>query len=90
MSGNYTQRGNIWGAGLNAVGNLGGALITTLGNNAVSITGPSASVEIRVKAENESIRTYTINIIKTDYKSSDATLKSLTVEGIDFAFKSNT
>ena len=61
-----------------------------IGNNAVSITGQSASVEIRVKAENESVRTYTININKTDYKSNDATLKSLTLEGIDFDFKSNT
>ena len=60
------------------------------GGNAVSLTNESTTVEIRVKAENESVRTYTIRINKTNVLSNDATLKSLTVEGIDFDFKSNT
>ena len=59
------------------------------GNNAVKLTNPTTSVEIKVKAENESIRTYKININKTNLQSNDATLKSLKVEGVDFEFKSS-
>ena len=33
---NDTQRGNLWGAGFQAVGNLGGALINNIGNNIAS------------------------------------------------------
>lgn len=60
-----------------------------LGNNSVKLDNPTTTVEIKVKAENESIRTYKVNITKTNLQSSDATLKSLTVEGIDFEFKSD-
>ena len=54
-----------------------------------TISKDSPSCEIKVKAENEEIRTYKINITKTDAKSSDATLKSLTIDKINFDFKSN-
>ncbi|MBQ8891725.1 MAG: cadherin-like beta sandwich domain-containing protein [Bacilli bacterium] len=60
------------------------------GDNAVKLTDGSATVEIKVKAENENVRTYKLNITKTDYKSDDATLKSLTVEGAEFEFKRTT
>ena len=40
-------------------------------------------------AENESIRTYLINIIKKDYKDPTNTLKSLKIDKIPFDFKSN-
>ena len=33
---NDTQRGNLWGAGFQTVGNLGGALINNIGNNIAS------------------------------------------------------
>ena len=61
-----------------------------IGSNAVSLTGEKTSFEIRVKAENESIRTYKINVIKTNYLSSDASLKSLTIDEIEFDFKRDT
>ena len=60
------------------------------GNNAVTLNGERTKIEIKVKAENENERTYTINIIKTDYKSNDATLKTLDIEGVDYTFNSNT
>ena len=59
------------------------------GNNALKLTNDKTTVEIKVKAENESVRTYTIHINKTNVQSNDATLKSLTVEGVDFEFKSD-
>lgn len=61
-----------------------------LDNNKVLLTGETTKVEIKVKAQNESIKTYVINIIKKDYKSSDNTLKSLTIDKIDFSFKPST
>lgn len=60
------------------------------GNNKVNLSGETTTIEVKVKAENENVRTYTINIKKSDYKNNDATLKSLTIDGIDFDFKSNT
>lgn len=59
------------------------------GNNKVNLTGETTKVEIKVKAENESIKTYVINIIKKEYKSNDATLKSLKLDNIDIDFKSS-
>ena len=61
-----------------------------IGSNAVVLTGETTGVEIKVKAENGEIRTYKINIVKTNYKSNDATLKELKVEGIDFNFNPTT
>lgn len=60
-----------------------------VGNNAVTLSGEVTSLNIKVKAENGSIRDYKINIKKTNFKNSDATLKSLTIEKVDFDFKSN-
>ncbi len=59
------------------------------GKNAVTLSGEKTSIEIKVKAENEDVRTYKINITKKDYKSSDNSLKSLTIDNIKFNFKSN-
>lgn len=59
-----------------------------LGNNAVKLNGETTKTEIKVQAENKDIKTYTINIIKTDYKSNDATLKSLKIDKINFEFQS--
>lgn len=58
------------------------------GNNEVKLNGESTKVEVKVKAENESIKTYVINIIKKDYKSNDATLKTLTIDNQNLNFKS--
>ena len=55
-----------------------------------TLSADSTSAEIKVKAENEEIRTYKINITKTNQKSSDATLKTLTIDRINFDFKSTT
>ena len=61
-----------------------------IGNNAVTLSGENTSLEVRVKAENEEIRTYKITITKANYKSNDATLKSLTIDSIPFDFKPTT
>ncbi len=61
-----------------------------IGNNSITLSGETTKVEVKVSAENESIRTYLINIIKKDYKSSDATLKELKIDKIPFTFKSDT
>lgn len=60
-----------------------------IGNNSVKLSGETTSVEVKVKAENGNIKTYKINIIRANMQSSDATLKSLKLDGIDFDFKSN-
>ena len=63
-----------------------------IGNKAVSLN-ETTKVEIKVKAQNGNIRTYTIYINKsavgTDTRNSDATLKSLKIEGVDFVFDSS-
>jgi len=61
-----------------------------LEGNAITLTGEKTTTEVKVEAENGDIKTYTINIIKKDYKSEDATLKSLTIDEIKFNFKSTT
>ncbi|MBR3661376.1 MAG: cadherin-like beta sandwich domain-containing protein [Bacilli bacterium] len=60
-----------------------------VGSNAVKLSSDKTTVEVKVKAENESIRNYTIHINKTNVQSNDATLKSLKIEGVDFDFKSD-
>lgn len=58
-----------------------------IGTNAVTLSnGERTVIEIKVKAENDAIQTYTITIIKGNYKSNDATLKSLTIEEKNFNF----
>ena len=60
-----------------------------IGNNAVSLSGETTNIELKVKAENEEIKTYKITIKKTDYKNNDATLKTLTIKDVNFNFNSN-
>lgn len=60
-----------------------------IGNNKVKLSGEKTKIEIKVEAENEKIKTYVINIIKKDYKSNDATIKSLKIENVNLNFKSN-
>ena len=60
-----------------------------VGTNAIQLNNETTAVEVKIKAENQNVRTYKINIKKTNYKNTDATLKSLTIEEIPFDFKSN-
>ena len=61
------------------------------GNNEVTLSsGATTIVEIRVKAENEAIRVYKITIVKSNYKSNDATLKDIKIKEKNFNFNSNT
>ena len=60
-----------------------------VGSNAIKLVGETTTIEVKVKAENDSVRTYVINIKKTDFRSNDATLKSLAIDGVDFEFKSD-
>lgn len=58
-----------------------------IGNNQVTLSnGDRTTVEIKVQAENESIQTYTITIIKSNYKSNDATLKDIKIKEKNFNF----
>ena len=61
-----------------------------IGDTALELKAEKTQVEIKVKAENGDIRTYNLNIIKSNYLNNDATLKSLTIDGVDFSFKSDT
>ena len=58
-----------------------------IGSNAVTLMDEKKIVEFKVQAENQSIKTYVINIIKENYKNNDATLKSLKIDEIKFNFK---
>ena len=58
-----------------------------IGSNAVTLRDEKTIVEVKVQAENQSIKTYVINIIKENYKNNDATLKSLKIDEIKFNFK---
>ena len=61
-----------------------------IGSNALSLTGEKTTFQIKVEAENESVKEYTINILRKNLKSSDATLKNVTIDKIPFNFKSTT
>ena len=60
-----------------------------IGSNAVTLKGEKTTFQIKVEAEDEKIKEYIINILRKNLKSSDATLKSLTIDKIPFNFKSN-
>ena len=55
-----------------------------------TIDKDSPGCEIKVKAENEQIRTYNIKITKSNAKSNDANLKELKIDSIDLDFKPTT
>lgn len=57
-----------------------------VGSNKITLSGEKTKVEVKVQAENESIRSYSITIIKENYKSPDNTLKSLKINEINFNF----
>ncbi len=59
------------------------------GNNSVPLNGEVTNVEVRVKAENETQKTYKITIKKSNYQSNDANLRSLTIKEVKFNFSSN-
>ncbi len=62
-----------------------------IGNNQVTLSNSEKTeVEIKVKAENEEIRTYKITIIKSNYKNNDATLKDIKIKEKNFNFNPNT
>ena len=55
-----------------------------------TIDKDSPGCEIKVKAENEQIRTYNIKITKTNAKSNDANLKELKIDNLEIDFKPTT
>ena len=57
-----------------------------IGSNKITLSGEITKVEVKVQAENESIKTYVITIRKENYKSPDNTLKSLKINEINFNF----
>lgn len=61
-----------------------------VGNNALKLNSGTTTFEIKVKAENGNIRTYKINVNKVNALSNDATLKSLTIDKVEFEFKKDT
>lgn len=60
-----------------------------VGSNKITLSGEITKIEVKVKAENESIKTYVITIRKENYKSPDNTLKSLKINEINFKFSPN-
>ena len=60
-----------------------------IGSNKITLSGEITKVEVKVQSENESIRSYSITIIKENYKSPDNTLKSLKINEINFNFNPN-
>ncbi len=57
------------------------SFVSKYGPREVSINYGNNKIEIKVKAENEGINTYTLNIIKEDKRSNDVSLKSLSING---------
>lgn len=72
---NDTQKGNLWGAGFQAVGNLGGALISNIGNNIASrylTRGYDDAANILVDAYGN-LKTIDMSAIdRNDYRSAHA------------------
>ena len=56
------------------------------GERTVELNGEKTVAEVKVKAQNGEIRTYTITIIKSNYQSNDASLKSLKIKEIELNF----
>ncbi len=70
--------------------NAKASFVQGYGERTVTLIGERTTNEVRVQAENGNVRTYKITVIKSDYKSNDATLKSLKIKEINFNFNSNT
>ena len=69
---------------------MNASFVTGYGEREVTLSGEKTTAPIKIQAQNGNIKTYTINIIKSDYKSDDTTLKTLTIDNIAFKFASGT
>ncbi len=72
------------------ISNLKAKFVQGYGERTVKLIGEKTPVEVRVEAENGSVRKYNVVVIKSDYKSNDASLKSLKIKEINFKFDKNT
>ena len=66
------------------------AYVKNYGNRTVDLKYGKNTIQIKVKAENESIKTYTIEINRNDTRSKINTLSSLSVDQYNINFNSNT
>ena len=57
--------------------------VKNYGDREISLKYGENKVEIRVKAENEEVKTYKLNIIREDNRNSDKTLSKLVVNGVE-------
>lgn len=57
--------------------------VKNYGDREINLKYGENKVEIRVKAENEKVKTYKLNIIREDNRNSDKTLSKLVVNGVE-------
>ena len=60
------------------------------GPRTVNLAYGENNINIKVKAENDQVRTYTITVNRKDNRSSDSTLSNLSIEPVDLNFDKNT
>ncbi len=65
------------------------SFVNGFGARTVSLKPGNNEILIKVKAENDSIRTYTVNVNRNDGRSSNAYLKSLSVSSANLDFSRN-
>ncbi len=64
--------------------------VKNYGNRTVKLKPGKNTIQVKVQAENESVRTYTITVHKEDNRSSVNTLKTLTISDAKIDFKPET
>ncbi len=87
---NVSVEGNVSAVVLSAeVEDNKASFVNEFGPRTVNLGYGSNRIEVKVKAENESVKTYIINVTKQDNRSSNTKLKDLKVEGSIINFDSN-
>ena len=73
-----------------AVESTKASFVNGYGSRTVNLNYGNNTILVKVKAENDSVKTYTITVNRKDNRSSDATLLSLSVEPAKINFNKNT
>ncbi len=66
------------------------SFVNGFGSRKVALKYGNNPIEIRVKAQNETVKTYTINVNRKDNRSTDNYLESLTIKDVDIPFNKHT
>ena len=86
---NYTLYVNYYTKSINISGLLEDANATTEAFKEYTLVGYKTTIEIPVKAEDGSIKTYIINVIKVDNRSSNNYLSNIDIDGVELSFDKN-